>query len=122
MLNLPRQSFEKIKVLLKRQEKAVEQDLKDLEKEDIVLSDSLLESTEPGTESWMADVHGRASAVKETLQDMLKKTRKALANLNSGKYGKCDNCGNKIELDRLTAIPTATLCILCSKKSSKKSK
>ncbi len=116
MLNLPRQSFEKIKKVLLRQEKEVEEDLERIEKDDPVLSDGLAESLEPGTESWMAEVHTRATAMKENLQDLLLKTKKALANLNSGKYGKCENCGKPIEIERLEAIPTATLCMVCSKK------
>ena len=120
MLNLPRQSFDKIKQLLLRQQKEVEKDLQTLEKDDPVLSDSLAESTEPGTESWMADVHSRMTAMKRNLQDMLNRTKKALSNVNSGKYGRCENCGQAIEVERLKAMPTATLCMSCSKKAKKR--
>ncbi len=111
----------KIKDLLQRQQEKVEQEIKELEGEDPVLTDSAsAESSEPGTDSWLADTHSRAVAVKENLQSMLANTKKALLNLKAGKYGKCEVCGKPIEPERLLAMPTATLCIADSKKASKK--
>jgi DnaK suppressor protein len=107
--------MDKLKNLLLRQQQKVEEDLKALEHDDPVMENSVAESSEPGTDSWLADTHSRVVAVKQNLVDMLTKTKKALANLSSGKYGKCENCGNPIEMDRLEAMPTATLCISCSK-------
>lgn len=113
-------TFEKIKKLLVKQQKKVEKDLKALEQDDPVLNSGPAESSEPGTDSWLADVHSRVVAVKISLQDMLLNTRKALEKMRSGKYGKCENCGKMIESERLEAMPTATLCISCSKKPSSK--
>lgn len=114
-------TINKIKNILLRQQKKVEQDLKALEQKDPVLSDNAsAESSEPGTDSWLADTHSRIVAIKQSLMDMLENTKKALSNLKTGKYGKCENCGNPIEPERLKAMPTATLCISCSKKKSKK--
>lgn len=121
MLNLPRKSFDKVKSLLLRQQKKVEDDLKAIEKEDPVLNSGLVETTEPGTDSWIADVHTRALAAKQNLQDLLSKTKKALTRVKSGNYGKCENCGKPIEPERLEIIPIATLCMSCSKKLSGKS-
>lgn len=121
MLNLTRQNFEKFKNMLLRQQKKVEENIKNLEDDDPVLNDQgLPESSEPGTDSWLADTHSRVVAVKKNLLDILEKTKKALFNLRTGKYGRCERCGNKIETERLGAFPTATLCISCSKKTSKK--
>lgn len=121
MLNLTRQNFEKFKNMLLRQQKNVEEDIKNLEDDDPVLNDhGLAESSEPGTDSWLADTHSRVVAVKRNLIDILEKTKKALFNIKTGKYGECERCGRSIETQRLEAIPTATLCINCSKKTSKK--
>lgn len=110
----------KIKQVLLRQQSKVEQQLKTLEKDDPVVDMSLAESSEPGTDSWLAEAHSRMVAMKENLGSALDNTRKALAKINVGKYGKCENCGKMIEDKRLEAFPTATLCISCSKKTSKK--
>lgn len=120
MLGLRQKTFEKIKSILQRQEKEIEEEIKSIDKDDPVNAEGLAESSEPGTDSWMADVHGKAVAVKDNLQQVLSRTKQALANLRSGKYGKCDNCGKPIEPARLEAMPTATLCLSCSKKKIKK--
>lgn len=114
-------TLNRIKNILLKQQKKVEQNLKALENEDPVLSDNAsAESSEPGTDSWLADTHSRVVAIKQGLMDMLDNIRKALSNLKDGKYGKCENCGNPIEPERLKAMPTATLCISCSKKKPKR--
>lgn len=116
MLNLPQKTFEKIKKTLLRQQKEIEADLTSIKQDDPVNGDSLAESSEPGTESWLADMHGRALAIRQNLEQLLNKTRQSLAKIRSGKYGKCESCGKNIELERLEVIPTATLCLACSKK------
>lgn len=108
-------TVKKIKDLLLNQQKKVEEEIKLLDQDDPVNSNDIAESSEPGTDSWVADTHTRTVAVKKTLQDMLTKIKHSLQSLSSGKYGKCENCGKKIESSRLDAMPTASLCIACSK-------
>lgn len=115
MLNLTRQNFNKIRTVLLRQKKEVEEELKDISKDDPVTFDGLIESSEPGTASWMEDVHSKTLAARENLTGMLSKIQKALFRLNKGNYDKCEKCGKQIEAERLEAMPTATLCISCSK-------
>jgi DnaK suppressor protein len=116
VLNLPRKTFDAIKNRLLRQQKEIEQEIKSIKKDDPLNGDSLAESSEPGTDSWLADMHGRTLAISDNLMLLLGRTKKALMNMRSGKYGKCENCGKPIELARLEAIPTATLCLSCSRK------
>lgn len=113
-------SLDKIRKVLLRQQKKVEEDIKSLEKDDPVMNSGTMETSEPGTDSWLADVHSRAVAIKIGLQGMLHNTKKALEKMRSGKYGKCENCGKMIEAERLEVVPAATLCISCSKKGAKK--
>ncbi len=40
----------------------------------------------------------------------------ALAKIEEGTYGTCEDCGEHISLERLEAIPFATLCIECKKR------
>ena len=106
----------KVKELLTKQQKQVEDEIELLDADDPVNSDGPAESSEPGTDSWVADTHTRTVAVKKNLQDLLVKIKNSLKSLASGSYGKCENCGNKIEEVRLKAMATANLCISCSKK------
>jgi len=39
--------------------------------------------------------------------------REAIARLEAGRFGVCANCGEYIELNRLVASPTETLCLSC---------
>ena len=120
-MKTPFDQLNAIKTRLLHQQKKVEEDLKALEDDDPALDRGLAESSEPGTDSWIADTHGRVVAMRQNLLEILSKTKKALANIKTGKYGKCENCGKMIEAQRLKAIPTATLCIACaSKKTAKK--
>lgn len=40
----------------------------------------------------------------------------ALKKIEEKKYGVCENCGGKISVERLEALPTALLCITCQSK------
>jgi DnaK suppressor protein len=115
VLNLP-QTLNKFKIKLIKQQKEIEKNLKNMKDSDAVKEDSLAESSEPGTDSWLADAHGRTEALRQNLMTMLQSTKVALVNLKKGSYGKCKKCGKDIELARLEAMPTATLCLSCSRK------
>lgn len=39
---------------------------------------------------------------------------RALGRLRRGDYGSCQECGEKIALKRLQAMPTATTCVQCA--------
>ncbi len=43
----------------------------------------------------------------------LKKIDEALARIENGTFGECEDCGDPIEVKRLEARPTATLCVSC---------
>ncbi len=44
---------------------------------------------------------------------LIKKIESSMAELKSGDFGYCENCGEEIGLKRLEARPTAKLCIDC---------
>jgi len=50
----------------------------------------------------------------------LKKVDEALQRIEEGVFGECDECGEDIELRRLEARPTATLCVSCKEEQEKK--
>lgn len=45
----------------------------------------------------------------------LRDVKKALASIDSGKYGVCKYCGNPIDEKRLEARPASSSCISCKK-------
>ncbi len=52
-------------------------------------------------------------AIENTLEKQLKEVNQALDRINQGVYGKCENCGKNISLDRLRAYPSAKKCTAC---------
>ena len=50
----------------------------------------------------------------ERTQDKLGKLEAALQRMEEGTYGVCEACGRAIEPERLAALPTATLCVVCA--------
>ncbi len=55
----------------------------------------------------------------EHKQAQLSSIRHALAKIDDGSYGLCDNCGNEIPFSRLNARPEAPLCIACQTRLEK---
>ncbi len=104
------------KKILLRQKKDLEKEISSVGKEDPLTSDDLVETSEPGTDSFFAEVHGKVTAIKQNLENLLSSTTTALMNLKKGKFGKCEVCGKQIEEERLKIIPTTTLCLSCSRK------
>jgi len=49
----------------------------------------------------------------------LRKVTEALKKIDEGSYGECESCGEQIELRRLQARPTASLCIACKEEEEK---
>ncbi len=50
----------------------------------------------------------------------LKKIDEALDRITRGTFGECDCCGEDIEIRRLEARPTATLCVSCKEDEEKR--
>jgi DnaK suppressor protein len=50
----------------------------------------------------------------------MKKLEEALARIEEGTFGECEECGEDIEIRRLEARPTATLCVSCKEEQERK--
>jgi DnaK suppressor protein len=51
--------------------------------------------------------------IRDRERKLLSKIDEALARIDDGSYGKCEECGGEIGLQRLRARPVTTLCIDC---------
>jgi RNA polymerase-binding transcription factor DksA len=49
----------------------------------------------------------------EQLDRQLTVVDRAIAKVSEGSYGRCDECGEPIEGNRLAALPTAIRCLRC---------
>jgi len=78
-----------------------------------------LDSAATDTEAEEQFGHARVSAIKTELNLKVKQIKKALARVEKGKYGICEDCGNMIDTDRLAVFIEATKCVKCEKKREK---
>ena len=51
--------------------------------------------------------------LEENLRNSLGEVRAALVRMDEGTYGVCARCSAEIPVERLEAVPTASLCIRC---------
>lgn len=120
MLNFPKKTLIFLKRHLLRQQKEVDKNLKEVTEDDPVISPSLAESSEPGTDSYIADSHTKTIVLGNQLKMVKTGIKTALSKIKNGNYGKCENCKKHIEVGRLLAMPTAQYCVICTQKPSKK--
>jgi DnaK suppressor protein len=52
----------------------------------------------------------------ENEAQVLAEVNDALARIESGTFGRCENCGREISKERLEALPYARYCIRCARK------
>lgn len=119
MLDFPSKALEKIKNHLLKQQKEVEDNIKEMEEDDPVNSEAIAESSEPGTDSYLAEAHTKTMVLEDKLKNEDSSIKKALLKIKNGNYGKCENCGKKIEMGRLMIMPITQYCLNCSKKLTK---
>lgn len=53
----------------------------------------------------------------ESLKSQLEGVDVALAHIDAGTYGKCDNCGQDIGADRLAFRPASIFCVDCKSRA-----
>lgn len=51
--------------------------------------------------------------IRDRERKLLGKIQEAIARIDDGSYGVCEECGERIGLERLKARPVTTLCIDC---------
>lgn len=54
----------------------------------------------------------------ESLKNQLDDVDKALAHIDAGTYGTCDNCGKEIGTARMEFRPSSVLCVDCKTKAT----
>ena len=51
-------------------------------------------------------------------QEILTAVNQALRRIKDGTYGQCAECGHPIQMERLEAMPSVSLCIRCQQKEN----
>jgi DnaK suppressor protein len=56
------------------------------------------------------------TAAARSIADSIADVDRALGKIDAGTYGTCDECGEPIGTDRLTALPAAWRCVDCARR------
>jgi DnaK suppressor protein len=107
--------------LLLTLKKRIAGDLSDLEEEALRpsggeaagnLSDVPIHPADLGTENFDEEI---AVTLLENEGRILSEINDALARIEQGTFGKCENCHQEISRDRLRVLPYARYCIRCAR-------
>lgn len=94
-----------------------------LNKADAFKSESVIESTGQGDEGDLAVSELSLSLtlrLQERQAQLLQKVDRALAKIEEGSFGLCEQCEEPLNINRLKARPVATLCIACKEEQESK--
>ena len=97
---------------------SIEQHLRDLGAN--VTGDRVELSTDGGFADSAAATAERSETLSlvEGLTETHRDVVDALRKMDEGTYGKCENCGKDIAVERLEALPSARLCVACKQKAA----
>ena len=57
--------------------------------------------------------------LQDRSEQQIEEIEEALYQMEDGSYGVCEKCGQPIRLERLDALPTASMCIDCQEKQER---
>src|SRR3989338_156873 len=114
--NLPNSNYRNLLKLRKSREKKISsRKIQSPVSDQDRLNDNAASDTEAKEES----SHERMEALEKVLRRGLEEINLALTRIKKGTYGKCQNCGQMIDTDRLGVKPTALYCVTCERKKEK---
>jgi len=114
--------IEKLKKALELQKKSLQKELESFANQDKNLKhnwDTRYPNREDGDKDEEADEvqeYDNMLSLEHSLEEKLRAVNISLDKIEKGEYGKCENCGKEIEIERLQAAPEAKLCMKCNKK------
>ena len=83
------------------------------------LSNMPIHMADLGTDNFEQEL---ALSLMENETQLLEEVVDALARIDAGTFGRCENCGQEIPKERLDAVPYARYCVRCAQKLQRGSK
>lgn len=117
MQSFPSDVLHKVRKALEEEKKRVVFRMRELASQDPFADpDRANDNAASDTEASEESNHDRYAALVDELKARVFALDEALIRVGSGTYGFCVNCGAMIDTDRLSIVPTATLCLDCERK------
>ena len=116
MVSFPSEVLEQLRLHLEEEKKRLTREMSNLSAQDpFTNTDRARGYASSDTEASDESSHDRFVAMVDELKNRLADTDAALMRIGNGTYGFCSVCGDMIDTDRLSILPTATLCLKHSK-------
>lgn len=116
MVSFPSEVLEGLRLHLEEEKKRIVAQMDELSSQDpFTNTDRGIDKASSDTEASDESSHDRVAAMVDELKKRLADTDAALARIGNGTYGFCSVCSDMIDTDRLSILPTATLCLRHSK-------
>lgn len=109
-----------ISTKIEAQRKLVLGRIKRLKSEDPFATEDRSLIVEPGADAVALSGHERIVVLENRLKADLVEIEQALLKIKKGTYGKCEKCGNSIDVKRLEVKPHALYCLKCESEIEKK--
>jgi len=84
------------------------------------MSDSSAMYPDPADRASVESEQFFALRLRDRERKLKAKIREALARIENGTYGICEECGGEIGIERLKARPVTSLCIECKSKQEER--
>lgn len=116
MTQFPNDLVESIRIALEKDKKRVSIRIEELTSQD-PFSDSSRTNDNAATDAEANEEssHDRFTALLDELKQQLVDINGALERIGTGAFGLCGTCDIMIDANRLSVLPTATLCVKCER-------
>jgi len=118
MQSFPSEILDEVKAHLIREQQEVTKRIEEVSGQD-PFTEERMNDADAGTEANETTNHDRFAAMTDELKEKQAAITRTLLRIENGTYGFCDECKEMIDTDRLSILPTATLCLSCEQKKKK---
>jgi DnaK suppressor protein len=123
-VNFDREALAKIREQLEAERADLQQQENELEETSFEGTQSDL-TGEVGLDEDFADAgtatfdRERDLSIRNNIRDLIAQITRAIRKIDEGTYGRCENCGNPIDAQRIKALPHALLCLDCKRREER---
>jgi RNA polymerase-binding transcription factor DksA len=119
---MKKEDLEKLKTVLLKEKEKIEAELGQIAAKDPDAKDDYDAvfpdfGSSPDENAQEVTEFDKRKSLEYNLEQRLADINRKLDEIDKGTHGACHNCGGNINPMRLEAVPTASLCISCAKKS-----
>ena len=120
MQKFPNDILDEVRKALEEEKSRVVSRMRELASQDPFADpDRANDNAASDTEASEESNHDRYAAMVDEMKARIVALDDALRRVGTGTYGYCVSCGALIDTDRLSVLPTATLCLACENKKKK---